>query len=332
MLAARFAGDGRVVVEDRAVPEPGPGEVLIDVDSCALCGSDREAWTNGSEVTAGHEISGTIAALGDGVDAPEPGTPGVVFLVDPCEDCVACRAGSPNMCLAKRAMYGFTAPGGFAEYVTVRAACFLPVDPAIPLDAATALLDLFGTTAHAFRRAKRPGAESVAVVGCGPIGLGAIVVARALGVPTVVGVDVSPYRLKLAEVVGAFAVSGTEDGKEATRRLAAEGFDVVIEAAGLPGTQRRAIEMAAPGGVVVLVAHSSQPLELMTSRDLVLRERALVGSEYFRPHEFAENHERMRSGELDPAAIITHRFPLELMEQACEAFFKGETGKVLIRP
>lgn len=333
MLAARFVGEGRVHVVEVPVPTPGADEILVKVDSCALCGSDRDGWSNGSGVTPGHETSGTVVAVGHGVVESVTGTTGVVFLVDACGACLSCRSGSANRCLRKRAMYGFTAPGGLAEYVAIRVNCFLPVAPEIPLSAATALLDLFGTTSHAFRLAQRPQMRSVLVIGCGPIGLGAIAIARAEGASPLVGTDISRDRLELARTAGASPVDAAAPawGTE-MRDLAPDGFDVVIEAAGRQTTQRQALDRVAPGGVVVFIAHGASPLEVHPSPDLIAREITVMGAEYFRPDEFPENHERVRTGMWDPSPLITHEFPLERADEACEVFFSGASGKVLVRP
>jgi threonine 3-dehydrogenase len=334
MLAARFPGNQKVVLNQVNVPEPRDGEVLIRVDSCALCGTDRGGWMQGSPVIPGHETSGTVVRVGPGVGPKvAEGARGVVYLVAACGRCAACHRGAPNTCLRKEASYGFTAPGGFAEYMVLRSDCFIPVDDAVALDAATSLLDLFGTTTHAFMRADRPVARAVAVVGCGPIGLGAIAVARRLRIPVVVGLDVSSYRLEIAARLGAVPFDARADGRAASvRRFSPDGFDVVIEAAGTASTQRLAIDICGPGGVVVIVAHSDETLALRTSQDLIAVERTILGSEYFPASEFAGVHEAVRIGELDPEPILTHRFPLERMAEASEAFFGGETGKVLVRP
>jgi threonine 3-dehydrogenase len=333
MLAARFIGQAQVRIEERPVPTAGPGEILIKVDSCALCGSDRHGWSSGADVTPGHETSGTVVATGEGVAEPVPGTTGVVFLVDPCGACPSCRSGSPNRCLRKRAMYGFTAPGGLAEYIAVRANCFLPVAPEIPLDSSTALLDLFGTTSHAFRLSQWPGMRSVLVIGCGPIGLGAITVANAEGASHVVASDMSRDRLELARTAGAVVVDASApESSTAMRDTVPDGFDVVIEAAGHPSAQRQALDLVAAGGVCVFIAHGAAPLELHPSADLIAREITVVGAEYFRPDEFPENHERVRAGTWDPSPLITHTFTLERTGDACEVFFSGASGKVLVRP
>ena len=365
MLAARFLGGGRVAVEERPVPEPRPGEVLVRVGACALCGSDRAAFRDGSPVTPGHETAGEVAAVGQGVTGVGVGARGVVYLVDYCGSCAACRHGWTNVCLARRRMYGFDAPGGLAEYQAVAAHCFLPVDPRLPADLATTLLDLFGTTAHALRRvglavaggvrgtpegcpggsggvrgtpgcpAESGGAlvASLAVLGCGPVGLGALAVAGALGVPERYGVDLVDRRLAMAERLGAVPVdAGAGDPVAAVRARRPDGCDVVVEAAGRATTQRQAIELAGPGGRVAIVAHSAEPLELRTSADLIRREVSLVGAEYFPVAELAANAELVAAGRLDPTPLVTDRFPLVEVEQAYHAFWSGRTGKVVVTP
>ncbi|CAN5718625.1 zinc-binding dehydrogenase [soil metagenome] len=333
MRAARFEGNRKVVVGSAPDPVPGRGEVLVRVDTCALCGTDRPGYLAGSEVTPGHETSGTVVGVGDEVDDDLLGARGVVYLVAACGRCYACRRGSSNMCVYKQAMYGFTAPGGFAERVAVRADCFLPVEDGIPLDAATALLDLYGTARHALNRVGARRRDALAVIGCGPIGLGVVSVARALETADVLAVDIEPYRLELAERLGATPVDATAgDAVAAALAPRPDGYEVVVEAAGHPATQQQAIDMAAPGGRVAIVAHSRKPLPLDTLAGLIQKERSIVGSEYFRRDELGANQELMLQGRLDPRPAMTHTFGLDDMQAACDAFFSGATGKVLVRP
>jgi threonine 3-dehydrogenase len=332
MRAARFVGGGRVEVVDLPVPEPGPGEVLVRVEACALCGTDRHALERGAPVTPGHETAGQVVATGPGVQAPATGARGVVYLVGFCGACAACRQGWTNICLDRRRMYGFDAPGGFAEYQVVRAECFVPLDPRVPPGQATALLDLLGTAGHALRRAGPAVPRRVLVLGCGPIGLGALAMAGALGVPERYGVDLAGHRLKLAEDLGVVPVDAAAEPVARLRAAAPDGFDVVVEAAGRTETQRQALELAGPGGRVLIVAHNPRPLELHTSADLIQREVALVGSEYFPIAELEANQELLLEGRVDPGPLLTHRFPLEELQAACDAFWSGHTGKVLVEP
>ncbi|MBA3430376.1 MAG: alcohol dehydrogenase catalytic domain-containing protein [Actinobacteria bacterium] len=333
MRAARFLGDGEIRVEQRAIPVPGPSQVLVRVDSCALCGTDRGAYSRGSTVTPGHEIAGTVIRRGENVLLPQIGARGVVYLVNYCGTCYCCRSAWTNMCLDKKAMYGFNADGGYADYVVVEAKCFLPIDDAIPLDAATALLDLYGSSRHAFARSGLPSPETVAIVGCGPIGIGAVTVARALGANEVAAIDVSPYRLELVRSLGATPIDA-RNGDPVARALAGapDGYQIVIEAAGMNATQQQAIEIAAPNGRVVFVGHNQEPLEVRTLQDLIQVEKVLLGSEYFPVGEFARNHQLLGNGALDPTPVLTHRFTLDDIGEAFNAFMSGESGKVLVRP
>jgi threonine 3-dehydrogenase len=332
MRAARFRGGGDIEMVDVDIPKPGPSEVVLRVHSCALCGSDRDGYLNGSVMTPGHEVSGVIDAVGEEV-ALAPGTAGVVYLVGYCGSCYCCKSNLTNMCIDKQQMYGFSDDGGFAEYILVRADCFLEVAEEIPLDHATALLDLYGTTNHAFRRAGGASSKSVLVVGCGPIGIGAISTARAAGAGRVVALDVAPYRLHLAEALGAVVVdAGLTGAEQRVLENAPDGFDIVIEAAGLSRTQRQAISLAAPDGRVVFVAHNRDPVEIHVSTELIQKEKTVLGSEYFPKAEFAGNHSLLLSGALDPSRVITHRFSLDEISYAFRTFFSGHSGKVLVQP
>jgi len=332
MRAARFVGGRRIELQELPVPEPGAGEVLVKVDSCALCGTDRRSYETGTAVVPGHEVSGTIAALGQGATHALDAR-GVVYLVGYCGSCYACRSGATNICLDKQKMYGFDTDGGYAEYVKVRAECFLPVSPDVPLDLATSLLDLYGTSGHAFRRAGLRHGDTVAVMGCGPIGLGAISMAGALGAGEVCATDLAPDRLALADSLGATALDAAGgDAVAAALALHPDGFDVVIEAAGTTATQAGAVALTAPGGTTAFVAHNQQPLLVDTLSELIQREKTLLGSEYFAVSEFGVNHALLVSGRLDPAPLITHRFPLESIQEAFDLFMAGRGGKVLVQP
>jgi len=334
MRVARFLGEGRIAVEEAPVPAPGPGELLIKVHACALCGSERGAWQNGSATIPGHEGSGTVVAGGPGATTPV-GTRGALYLVAYCGRCRMCRRGQTGACLDKEKMIGFSHDGAYAEYVVVPERCLLTTGDDLPLDAANMLLDVVGTTVHAVRRSGLDPATVAAagVMGVGPIGLGSIATLRALGVGQVFAVDIVPYRLALAERLGAVALDArTGDVVEEVRRHAPEGLDLVIEATGHSTAQRQAIEMAAADGRVIIVGHSQGALELHTSRDLIAQQKALIGSEYFGVDEFPANLRLVRDGVLDPLPIITHRYPLGRIEEAFAVFWSGQTGKVLVYP
>lgn len=333
MRRACFRGEGRIEIESAPVPVPRAGELLVRVHACALCGSDRELWARGCDITPGHETAGTVAARGTGTSIPI-GTPGAVFLVGFCGECGRCTDGSRGACVRKEFMLGFTRDGGFAQYVTVPERCFLPLDPRLQLDIAVLLLDVVGTAMHALRRAgavpEPP--ESAVVMGGGPVGLGCVLALRAVRVSRVVVVELQPFRLDLARALGAEAVPADGGTVNAVRGAVSGDIPLVLEASGHPTAQRQAIELTSPGGRTVVIGHSREPLQLSISRDLIQFERTLLGSEYFDTREHPANQQLILAGELDPMPVITHRMTLEEIEPAYRRFWGGSTGKVLIYP
>jgi len=333
MQRAVFHGEGRITVEDAPIPQPRPGELLVQVHACAICGSDRGPWERGNTTTPGHETAGTVVAAGTDTSVAT-GSRGAVFLVAYCGLCAMCHAQSRGACLNKQGMIGFDRDGGFAEYVTVPERCFLPVHADLPLDAAALLLDATGTAMHALRRAGALDVppQSALVMGAGPVGLGCVLALRAVGVPNVLAVDIAPYRLEFAGCLGAVPIPGGDDAVDAIRAALPGGPPLIIEASGNPAAQRQALDVLAAGGRLVVVGHSRAPLELWTSRDLIQQEKMILGSEYFDPAEFAPNQQLVLDGTLCPTDLITHRLPLAEIEHAYRLFWAGETGKVLIYP
>src|SRR5215217_8411570 len=176
-----FEGGGKVSFREKPVPQPGEGQLLVEVKANALCGSERWQFYEGTETTPGHEAAGVVVATGSGTKTAV-GTAGVIFLMDFCGTCRSCKLGFTQQCLAKRADMGFNQDGGYGPYEVVHENIFFPVDAGMPLAEATLLLDVMGTSGHALQRAKliRPDIESVIVAGAGPIGLGLLAMSRIL--------------------------------------------------------------------------------------------------------------------------------------------------------
>lgn len=333
MTVPRFKGEGCIEFAERAVPEPGEGQLLLRVAANALCGSERPQVQRGSRVTPGHEASGTVVAAGPGTGAA-PGTPGVVYLMDFCGTCRSCRLGHTNQCLHKRADYGFTHDGGYGEYMVVNENVFFPVPPDLDLTDATLLLDVMGTSAHALRRALlvRPDTESVLIAGAGPVGLGLVAMARLLlgeGVPVFVS-DLAPYRLELVERLGALPIDLSTGSLEGgLRRHGHADVDAAIDASGRGAARAAALSALGKRGVLVCVGHG-EGLELTVSPDLIAPERAVLGSEYFRLDELPGNLALLEEHGEYLRQIITHRFPPGEIQSAFELFFSGRSGKVVI--
>lgn len=324
----RFLGGGKIVFEERAVPEPGPGQLLLAVRANAICGTDRGQYYDGSAVTPGHEAAGVVTAIGPGTSTAV-GTPGVVFLMDFCGQCQNCLLGYTNQCVAKRADMGFTHDGGYGPYELVHETNFFPVGGDVDLAEATMLLDVMGTSGHALARARllRPDISSVYVAGAGPIGLGLVVMCKIVfgpGFPVRVS-DISPWRLEHAASFGAEPV----DAERAEAMAAMPVSDVAFDSTGRAAARRAALDHLSKRGVLVCVGHGEQ-LVLSVSDDLIAPERAVLGSEYFRYDELAANLDLLTANRALLARVITHRFDVSRLRDAFETFFSGRSGKVVV--
>ncbi|MDQ6874223.1 MAG: alcohol dehydrogenase catalytic domain-containing protein [Actinomycetota bacterium] len=331
--APRFRGGGRIEFEKRPVPQPGAGQLLVRVRANAICGTDREPYHSGSAVIPGHETAGEVIAVG--IDTSTPvGTAGVVFLMDYCSRCRSCQLGHTNQCLAKRADMGFTADGGYGPYELVHETNFFPV-PDLPFVEATLLLDVMGTSSHAIGRAQhaRSDIESIGIAGAGPIGLGLAAMCRLIlgeSIPVLVA-DVNEYRLALAERLGAIAVHAPEDTlAAAARREGLDGVDAAFDSTGRQVARQGLLDaLTSRRGVLVCVGHG-EGLQIDVSSQLIAPERSILGSEYFRYSELAANLRRLRAHRPYLTQILTHRFPVERIDEAFATFLAGDTGKVVV--
>jgi propanol-preferring alcohol dehydrogenase len=335
MLAADFLGNGKIKLRKLPIPKPGKGQVLVKVAACALCGSDRDHYYYGSKIVPGHETAGTIIETGQSTSV-KLGTHGSVYLLSWCGRCVSCKKGRYGRCYNNRADYGYRSPGGFEEYMVVDEQSFLPVPENVSVEEAVMLLDVIGTTGHALRRGHIRTAKTIAVLGSGPIGLGTIFMAQQLGKPDkIIATDIFPYRLKLAENLGATVYNASEnDWFIKIKEDEPKGFDIVLETTGKSEIQSTSIKLCNDGGWVVLIGIPSSKIlgkmEIVDTKDFILSEKAVTGSEYFLPEEFEENLSMLKKANLNTEKIITHKYPLEKIEQAYQEFWSGKTGKVLI--
>ncbi|MBV9866099.1 MAG: alcohol dehydrogenase catalytic domain-containing protein [Abitibacteriaceae bacterium] len=329
-----FVGQRQISTTVKPVPEPGPGQLLLEVKANALCGSERPQFINGTEVTPGHEAAGVVIAAGEGTSTPV-GTPGVVFLMDFCGDCRSCRQGFTHQCLCKRGDMGFNRDGGYGKYELIHESIFFPTPHDLPLTEATMLLDIMGTGGHAIKRAQlvHTDIQSLLIPGAGPIGLGVLAMAKLLlgEEVSVVISDVVPYRLEMAERMGGLPVLSSKMSlQEGFRHHGIDAPDVAIDCAGKAVVRDECLSLLAHRGVLVSVAHGEGLQIKDLYRDFVFREMTLIGSEYFAYHELEENLPLLQANRSYMDQIITHRFGVHEIQHAFELFFAGATGKVII--
>lgn len=316
-IVAHAAKDLRV--DDLQTPEPGAGEVLIKMAAGGICGSDLHYYNNGGFGTVrlkepmilGHEVAGHVAALGKGVSGLEPNELVAVSASRPCYRCRFCEEGSHNHCLNMR-FYGSAMPfphiqGAFSEYLVVDASQCVRADGLSAAQAAMA--EPLSVALHAANRAPDLMGKRVLVTGCGPIGLLAVLVARAAGAIEVVATDVTPFTLSMALSLGADA---THNSAEAPDALAAYAdnkghFDVQFECSGVASALAGAVQAMRPGAVIMqlgLGGDMTLPVQAMTAKELEMRG-------CFRWHaEFSTAVQMMRSGRIDVTPLVTHSFPM----------------------
>ncbi|HET9894145.1 MAG TPA: alcohol dehydrogenase catalytic domain-containing protein [Streptosporangiaceae bacterium] len=265
MRAAVFRAPGDVRIESvPEPPEPGDGEVLIEVSKAAICGTDSAEWAHGPllarpPVVLGHEFTGRVAA--SGADEFAPGTRVVSGAGISCGRCDWCATGRTNLCAEYRTL-GLHADGGLAEYVLSPAAICRAVPDELD-DIGAAMAQPFAVALHAARRGRVGPGRSCAVIGAGGIGAFVVAAAAALGAAPVIAADVSATRLETAARLGATLLADAASEDVAARVLAetgGHGADVVIEASGAADSQAVALRAVRRGGDVVIVGLQARPV------------------------------------------------------------------------
>lgn len=250
---ARFRGDKVLHLCDEILPDLASDEVRVSVEVAALCGSDIRPYFNGSVVVPGHEVAGAIIEAGDGVTASIIGARGIVYMPVFCNRCESCASGFTNGCLKFSELIGWQRDGGYSTIIDIPLRCFIPVPETMPLDIAVLGLDTVGTAAHALRWALRTqtnGFERIAVIGCGPLGIGVSAVAQEMGLPSPHVYDPHGGRLDAALSLGAHRMQNL--GRESQ-------FDLVVEASGAQRARELAQQISKPGAVLVALGESEEP-------------------------------------------------------------------------
>jgi succinate semialdehyde reductase (NADPH) len=353
---------GPFVVEELRDPEPQAGEVLVEVAACGVCHTDLHIH-DGSvpfplPCVLGHEISGTVLRLGEGVSDLAVGQRVAGAFIMPCGECAMCRAGREELCEPffahnrlsgtlydgrTRLFDGAGAPvwmysmGGLAERAVMpaRGVAALP-DECKLTDSAIfgcALMTAYGAVAGVAQLAR---GESVAVFGAGGVGGSVVQVARALGAGRIIAVDIDDDKLTLARDLGATDTvnASTDDPVLAVRDLTGgAGVEIAVEAIGRPETFRQATEVAADGGrcVMVGIARVGMTAELEITR-LVRRKLQVLGSFGGRPrHDLPALMELAVSGELRLGGAIGARFSLDQADEAYSLLAAGEiSGRAIV--
>lgn len=323
MRACVIHGAGDLRIEEWPTGQPGAGEVAVAVSVGGICGSDLHYYQHGSvgdfrvrePMVLGHEVVGHVAALGEGVRGPEPGTAVAVHPATPCGACRQCTSGRRNLCPRTRYL-GSAArlphvQGGLVERLVVPAAQVRVLPEG--LDPRRAVLaEPLSVALHAVRRAGAVAGRRALVTGAGPIGCLVVAALRHAGTAEIVASDLCDAPLVLAARMGA---TSTVRADRPDDPAWPEDVDVAVEASGTPGGLRTCVERARPGGTVVMLGLLPPGEVGLLGNTVVTREITLRGAFRF-DQEFDEALSLLAAG-LDVDAVVSHTFPLA---QATAAF------------
>jgi L-iditol 2-dehydrogenase len=317
------------------VPEPGPGEVLVRVKACGICGSDTHSYVHGeiggiqiaTPLVLGHELSGVVEALGPGVSGPAVGTPVAVDPAMPCGRCEFCLEGDPHVCPENRFFGNWPWHGGFREYLAHPADLLFPLPEGLSF-VEGAILEPLGIAMYVAELAGIRLGDRVAVLGSGSIGLLTIDMARLSGAAEILATDLVDERLDAARRLGAAAAWHAARDDVVARimdRTQGRGVDVAIEAAGAPEAVEQAVEVARPGGTVVLVGIPEE--DRITFRASTARRKGLT-IKYDRrmKHTYPRCIALAQAGRVNLQSVVTHFFPLERLQEALELVIARADG------
>jgi threonine dehydrogenase-like Zn-dependent dehydrogenase len=339
MNAAFLPGGSRVERREVPVPAPGHGQVLLRVRASTICGSDlraiyREHLGHGPEayqgVVAGHEPAGEVVSIGPGVSSLGAGDRVAVYHISGCGVCADCRMGYQISCTSPaRAAYGWQRDGGHAEFLLAEARdCVKLPDFLTYLDGACCACG-FGTAYEALCRIAPSGKDTLLIVGTGPVGMAAGLLARCLGVTRRVGVDTSPQRLDLAKRLGAIdeGVLAGEDALDAVRAASGGGFEATMDCSGSAPGRTLAVRAARRYGRCVLVGEGGR-LELDASPDVIHQQLRIEGSWVTSTWRLRELVANLARWQLHPEVIVTGRYALADAAEAYREADAGASGKV----
>ncbi|HEX5579342.1 MAG TPA: L-threonine 3-dehydrogenase [Candidatus Limnocylindria bacterium] len=338
-LAKTRPAPGAELIE-RPVPSPGAGEVLLRIEAASICGTDAhlyhwDPWAAEilkPPIILGHELAGRVVGTGDGVSRVREGD--LVGVESHIVDwtCPQCRSDQAHLCRNLKVI-GAHVDGGFAEFAVIPEANAIEsngLDPAV-----VALQEPMGNAVHAAFAEPIEG-RTVAVTGCGPIGLCAVAVAKAAGAAWVVATDVEPYRLEMARRMGAdLALDGREAdlvAREVMEATGGDGVEVVLEMSGAQPALDTALAIVTRGGRISLLGIFSRPPTVDLSDLVIQKGIRLYGIYGRRLYDTWERTQALLRGGLDVTPVITHRFSLAEWEQGFALIDSRHAGKVVLVP
>ena len=322
-----YHGPGRLSYDEVDDVSPRAGEIRIRPRAVGICGSDIHGYLGvtgrrTAPMIMGHEFSGVVEELGNGVSGFEPGERVTAYPMFFCGDCVPCRGGSVHLCVNRRFLGVLDVNGAMADSVCVPARCCFRIGDGVSFEAAS-LMEPLAVSCRAVSRAgrERLAGKSVFIVGAGTIGLLALACAVKHRPERLIVSDLSDARLELARKMGATHIinPGREDAAEAVRRLTEGlGADVAFEAVGAGATVRQAMSALRQGGAAVWIGNNKPMIEI-NMQEIVTRELTVLGTYLYNFEEFKLVVELLNAGEFEVSPIVSRLAP---MREGPEMFAK----------
>ncbi len=336
MKAIMIAEPGKIKIEEIAMPVLKEGEALLKIKYCGICGADVASYTGNQPFTTypripGHEFSAEIAQIGENDKGLKVGD---IVTANPyfnCGECYSCRRGIVNACTDNQTM-GVQRDGSFCEYVA------MPIERIIPGKGLSAkelaLIEPFSISCHALSRCEVKAGDNLLIMGAGPIGLFALIKAKAMGARVMIA-DILDNRLNLAKEYGADCIVNTknEDIVAAAKEFTnGDMFDVTVEACGAPETFLACIDCAATGANVILIGNGKRDTTFLHSI-LLKKELNVYGSRNAFTKDFEELIDLVAAGKADVLKMVSGVYPMNEATNAFEALAHndGSLAKLLIQ-
>lgn len=342
MRGATLPGNSTVEIKEFDVPEPGHGQVLIKTKSSTICGSDiraiyREHLGKGPEayqnVIAGHEPAGQIVKTGPGLKRFKEGDRVVIYHISGCGVCHDCRTGYMISCSSpERKAYGWQRDGGMAPYILADEKDLVMLPDELTYTDGAQVACGFGTVYEGLEKIGISGNDDVLVVGLGPVGLAALMLARAMGANQVVGVELNEQRIKIAEESGLadHIVKAGPDALEKVKELTGgRGFEKSVDCSASNAGRQLAIRAARQWGKIVFIGEGGD-VTFNPSPDIIHDQKTIYGSWVTSIGRMEDLVERLVRWNIHPEDLVTHRFALDQADQAYALMASGDCGKVAV--
>ncbi len=337
MRVTRLYGKLDLRLEEDSVPKPGAGEALIEVKAAGICGSDVHYFVDGrigdvvvrDPVVLGHEFSGIVKGFGPGVEGLEIGTRVAIEPGIPCWKCEFCKRGNYNLCLDMKFCGTFPTDGCYKEYFTHPVELLFPIPDNVSYGEG-AMIEPLSISVHSVDLARIKAGARVAVLGAGSMGLTVLQMARVAGAGEIYVTDKLDPRLRMASKFGATEVINVSHGGavEPIKDLTGgQGVDVVFEAAGAPETPWEAVEIAKPGGAVILIGIPEED-KISFAASPARRKGLTIRMIRRMKGTYPRSIDLVSKGMVDVSSLITHRFKLDQIEEAFDLVRNYRDGVV----